>query len=162
MSGKSATAILRAHVCERHLRAAPAAQCLEADRAPRMTQSAWTESCQLVRGIPATVLALLEVLWCGRDTCERIDRWGYCYECGVRVDRQGSAKKPRCGDAWKLQTVDMDKGERITELQPFAKPLSLKAAAKRAGWEASVAKLAIAAAVEQVIDNMVDRARRAA
>lgn len=155
---KHATEILRAHVCERHLIAHPAAQNIGDDKSPRMPPSAWAQSCIMVRGVPESTLKLLEVLYTGRIECRISPVDLTCYECGVPAGGRGTANFPRCGDSWRKHTME---DSDSTELRPFAKDLTLKQAAARAGWDIEDAKKAIDQAEDQVWSNMVGKAEAA-
>lgn len=67
MAGKaSPTDILKRHARERYLRVGIRSANLDGDvgSTPRMSESAWVDSCQLVRGVPDQLLDVLGVKEC--------------------------------------------------------------------------------------------------
>lgn len=66
MTRLSASEILRRHARERYLRAGIRSANLDGDlgAVPRMSESAWIDSCQLVAGVPAELLDVLGVREC--------------------------------------------------------------------------------------------------
>jgi hypothetical protein len=60
------TEILKRHARERYLRSGIRSANLDGDAGstPRMSESAWVDSCQLVRGVPAQLLDILGVKEC--------------------------------------------------------------------------------------------------
>lgn len=63
----SATEVLRRHAIERFLRIGIRSANLDGDvgTVPRMSERAWVDSCQLVRGVPDELLDILGVRECG-------------------------------------------------------------------------------------------------
>jgi len=133
---KTATDVLRDHARERWLRRAVRSANLDGDLAsgaPRMSASAWLESCALVVGVPDTLLDILGA----RE----------CLPGGVWQNREGIDLPDR--------TIEVD-------TEQVATPLTLAQAASKVGLSYSGAELKAArlAAIQRVTENMLRRRGR--
>jgi hypothetical protein len=134
----TATEVLRRHVIERRLRASIRSANLDGDfssAAPRMSEAAWVDSCQLVTGVPMAILDVLGVRECTADEAT----W----------DREAA------------EHLGV-KFERHTE--QVAKPPTLAQAASKLGLalrHADLRKMRLDA-IQRVAENQLRRARAAA